>query len=316
MKKILFEVITIAFLFGSLSTFPAYLPWMALIWVVLALIGQAKNRAMWPYLVGCVAIVLLKRPGFGVSIWGFAIVALGVAGWDWWLRRNADQQSSRKKAPIFAVLLLIAVGWLWTERWFDANTSTRLIADGRPIACLGDSLTDFGYPQELEKLISSPVVDFGVNGITTDTGIKMIPTILASNPQAIVIELGGHDYNGDHKTRAATGANLIELIEAFRAQEVEVFLMEIPRGFISDPYDGLERELAAEYDLQLVDDTVIRSFVFNSPILPPGMWLDKSRHYSKDGLHPNQAGNEHFARVVCGSLQKVFGESILRNSQQ
>jgi lysophospholipase L1-like esterase len=176
---------------------------------------------------------------------------------------------------------------------------------------LGDSLTDYGYPQELEKLISVPIADFGVNGIKTDDGIKMIPDILAANPQLVVIELGGHDYNADKKPRSATRSNLAKLIETFLDQDIAVILVEIPRGFISDPYDGLERDLAEEYDLQLIDDSVIRSFVFKGPMIPPGIWLDPSRRYSDDGLHPNTSGNEHFARVVCQSLVKVFGDSIL-----
>ena len=311
MQRIFLAVSVIVLLFGSLITFPAYLPLMTLMWIGLALISQGKNCAMWPWLIGCVAIVFLKRPGFTTAIWIFGIVLLAVAVWDWLKGRGGERKVSRKMSYGVAVVLLSAVGWLWIARWLDANSSRRLIADGRPVACLGDSLTDFGYPQELEKLISNPVADFGVNGIPTDDGIEMIPEILAVNPQAIVIELGGHDYNGDHKTRQDTRANLVKLIEAFRKQGVEVILVEIPRGFVSDPYDGLEREVAAEYDLQLVDDSVIRSFIFNSPILPPGMWLGASRRYSEDGLHPNQLRNEHFARVICRSLEKVFGESIL-----
>jgi len=284
---------------------------MAFAWIVLALFSQIKDRAMWPWLVGCAAVTAVKRPGFAISVWAFVIVVLAVAAWDWWRCRRTDRLSSQTKPIISAVLLLSAVGLMWIGRWFDTNTSKSLVADGRPIACLGDSLTDFGYPQELEKLISSPVADFGVNGITTDAGIEMIPNILAVDPQAIVIELGGHDYNGEKKTRQATRANLVILIEAFRSREVEVILVEIPRGFVSDPYDGLERELAAEYDLQLIDDSVIRSFIFNSPLLPPGMWLDPSLRYSEDGLHPNQLGNEYFASVVCRSLERVFGASVL-----
>ena len=103
-----------------------------------------------------------------------------------------------------------------------------------------------------------------------------------------------------------------ETTPAFLHQDIAVILVEIPRGFISDPYDGLERELAAQYDLQLIDDSVIRNFVFNSPIIPPGMWLDRSQRYSDDGLHPNNLGNEYFAHVVSQSLVKVCGDSILK----
>jgi len=188
MQRILLAVSVITLLFGSLITFPAYLPWMTFVWIVLALISHAKGRVMWPWLLGCVAVMIVKRPGCAISIWGFVIVVLAVAVWDWWGRPRDGRKSNRKKLRGFAALLLSAVACLWIGSWFDTNTSKNLVADGRPIACLGDSLTDFGYPQELEKLISSPVADFGVNGITTDDGIEMIPEILAVDPQAIVIE--------------------------------------------------------------------------------------------------------------------------------
>ena len=229
MQRILLAVSVIALLFGSLITFPAYLPWMAFVWIVLALISHAKSRAMWPWLLGCVVITVVKRPGFAISIWVFVIVVLAVAVWDWWKCPSDGRHSNRKELSGYAVLLLSAVTCLWVGNLFGTNTSKSLVADGRPIACLGDSLTDFGYPQELEKLISSPVADFGRNGITTDIGILMIPTILAVDPQAIVIELGGHDFNGDNKTRQATRANLVVLIEAFLNRDVEVILVEIPR---------------------------------------------------------------------------------------
>ena len=88
-------------------------------------------------------------------------------------------------------------------RWFAVNTLLKRKLDERSIACLGDSLTDFGYPHELEKILSVPIVDFGVNGITTDDGIKMVPEILAADLQLVVVELGGHDYSGRHKSRSA-----------------------------------------------------------------------------------------------------------------
>lgn len=110
----------------------------------------------------------------------------------------------------------------------------------------------------------------------------------------------------------AAKSNLELLINQFLKREIAVILVEIPRGFVTDPYDGLERELAAKFDLQLIDDSLIRSFVFNSPILPPGMWLDPARRYSNDGLHPNDLGNKVFANAVARSLTRVFGSSILK----
>lgn len=311
MKRVVFAGSAVVVTFGSLITFPAYIHWMASFWLTLSLLAFARNKLMWPWLGCCVFIMAIKRPGYTPGFWILAIAFIAVALVDWRAKRDTSESLNVRRMALYALVLIVATTTFGVMRWFAANTSRELVLDDRPIACLGDSLTDYGYPQELEKLISVPVADFGVNGIKTDHGIKMIPDILAANPQLVVIELGGHDYNADRKPRSATRSNLAKLIEAFLDQEIAVILVEIPRGFISDPYDGLERELAGQYDLQLIDDSVIRSFVFNGPMIPPGMWLDPSRRYSDDGLHPNTLGNQIFARVVCQSLVDVLGDAIL-----
>lgn len=311
-KRLIFPVSLVALVFGSLITFPAYTHWMAFLWVGLSLVAFVRHQPMWPWLGCCILIVAGKRPGYTAEFWVLAALFILVAFIDWRWSRGKDESLNKKRLALFALVLITATTAYGIMRWNAANTSRRPIFDDRPVACLGDSLTDSGYPQELARLISVPVADFGVDGIKTDDGIKMLPRILATNPQVVVIELGGHDYNGDNKPRSATKANLAELVKAFQARDIAVVLVEIPRGFIWDPYDGLERELAAEYDLQLIDDSVIRNFVFNSPIIPPGMWLSPSHRYSDDGLHPNALGNKYFARVVSRSLATVFGDSIVK----
>lgn len=301
----------VAFIFGSLITFPAYLHWMVACWIVVSLIAGTCQRPMWPWLLICMAILIVKRPGFAVEFW-ILLTTLGfVAVLDWQRADKSADSSGFRRIAILSIALVLANLSFGLTRWYAANASRQLTLDDRPIVCLGDSLTDFGYPQDLANLISVPVADFGVNGIETHQGIALIPEILAFNPQLIIIELGGHDYNKG-KSRTATRANLETLIQTFLKRDIFVMLVEIPRGFISDPFDGLERELAAKYDLQLIDDSVIRNLVFYGPILPPGIWLDPSRRLSEDGLHPNELGNKYFARIVFYSLKKVFGERIRR----
>ncbi len=306
MKRICTTLFAVILAFGSLLTFPEYLPWLVFLWLSLALFAFANSRPMWPWLLTCVVIIIVKRPGFTVQFWVLILIFSAVGFVDWYARRKKEKSLTAVQIRLHILLLIAAATFFAAMRWLEANTTQQLVSDGRPIACLGDSLTASGYPQELAKMVAMPVVDFGVNGITTDEGIKMIPEVLTANPQLVVIELGGHDYNAEHKTRSATRANLIRLIESFREQDIAVILVEIPRGFLSDPYDGLERELAAKYDLQLIADSLIRSFIFNSPIMPPGMWLDPAKHYSDDGLHPNELGNKQFARTVSKSLTRIF----------
>ena len=301
--------------FGSLIAFPAWLPMVIIVWVGLAIVFLICGKPAWPWLLGCGAILLIKRPGFTFEFFLLEAGLIVLAGLEFKHCRNGEPALSKKQqvAGIAVAVALVSIYGL--ARWVDVNTSLYHAIDQRPIACLGDSLTDYGYPQQLEKILAVPVADFGFDGITTDDGIELIPQILAADPQAVVIELGGHDYNGAKKSRAATRENLRTLITAFRDQGIVVVLVEIPRGFVCDPYDGLERELSGQYDLQLIDDSIIRSFIFYSPVMPPGMWLDASSHLSDDGLHPNELGNIRFAIVVGRSLQKIYGDSVLRRAE-
>ena len=100
-----------------------------------------------------------------------------------------------------------------------------------------------------------------------------------AKPQAVIIELGGPDYLKGH-SRAATADNLKKIIDACQSVGADVVLMELPRGFITDPFCGLERELARQYDLELIADTSIRNLVLWSAYSPPGMWCNAATHLS------------------------------------
>jgi lysophospholipase L1-like esterase len=149
-------------------------------------------------------------------------------------------------------------------------------------------------------------VNRGRDGITTADAFRLLPAVMRENPQAVVIELGGHDYLKGHG-REKTEANLEKIIAACRAHGAEVILMEIPRGLIYDPFHSMERDLAWRHDLELVVDTPIRLLVLGSRYGPPGIWLPASRQLSDDGLHPNANGNRLLARHVASALERLYG---------
>lgn len=300
---------SIVIVFLSLMTFPAGIPWMVGLWLLGAITCMAFRFPVWPLLLVCAVVLLIKRPGFTAEFFVVETLLITVAVVDFLARKKCPRLSLRQQGLIGCLLV---IGWcVFSFLRYEATNSRRtVLLDERPVVCLGDSLTDYGYPQELEKLIRVHVEDFGFDGITTDDGIKLIPEILALRPQAVVLELGGHDFN-QGESREHTRKNLVHMIEAFHEIDAEVILVEIPHGFITDSYDGLEREISAEFDLQMISDSLIRSFVLFSPVIPPGAWMDRSRHLSSDGLHPNRRGNERFAKVVADSLSRVFGDEIL-----
>ncbi|MEZ6097034.1 MAG: GDSL-type esterase/lipase family protein [Pirellulaceae bacterium] len=311
------------FFLASLLVFPEFLPWAVGAWLLLGTLSAQKPIASWLAVIVAVVVLCMKRSAWPTATVVFAMTALALSITGLIRERHKRKKTTRRtetdsnaasangKRFTFVSFFIIWSCFVWYgwNRNDSATTQRVLKLTQQPIACLGDSLTDFGYPQELEKLLSVPVADFGRDGITSADGLKMLPEILAANPQAVVIELGGHDYNQGLGRRQAF-ENLAKIITTLQSNNIEPILVEIPRGFVTDPFDGIERELAAKHDLQLIPDTMIRKVIFMGPILPPGSWMPSKNRLSEDGLHPNANGNRFFASVINHYLIRRFGAEI------
>lgn len=290
---------------GSLMTFPGGLPWVILLWLAIGGIFVLRNLSPACLLIMLVALVAIKNPEWSVMLLALMIACCATVALCFG-RRGTERQI---RWPVVLLLVLWAV--FFVDFRLAATRSTQATtSDATAIACLGDSLTDCGYPQELQKLIHNPVLDYGFDGITSADGLELVDEILAKNPRQLVLELGGHDFN-QGRSRQETLINLSLIIQQCRDNQVDVLLVEIPRGFVRDPFRGIERQLARQFDLELISDTLIRQFVLYSPVCPPGAWLPTDQHLSRDGLHPNDNGNQLFAQSVASKLAKLLGDEIL-----
>jgi len=280
-------------LVAALLVFPNRIPEFTGLWLAWCTYRLSTGNSTRMELLAIPLWLLIRWPEPTLSLGIFAVVVLVV---------SAMFSESEKWVPPVCVLWVAWALWL-VQHHAGTVGSQRLDNPDGPIVCLGDSLTDFGYPQELEKRISQPIADFGFNGYTTVDGMKLVPEIVALKPHTVVIELSGHDFkNGE--SRSATEKNLRQMIEAFRDSGAKIVLVEIPHGFINDPWFGFERQLAREYDLDLVPDTMIRRLVYWGPFFPPGSLVSSSQQLSDDGLHPNDQGNRMMAETVAGYLKQ------------
>jgi lysophospholipase L1-like esterase len=278
-------------------------------WLAAHGVQVLRGRAGWFPLATCAVVLVVKSPEW--TLWGalLAVLLPAAAGLRFWAVRRKLHWG---KPAGWAGVAVLSIAWsvYAVDADFAVHTGRRPALDAaRPVVCLGDSLTAQGYPGDLARLIAVPVVDLSSEGITTTRALQRLPELLAAKPQAVVVELGGNDFV-QGKTRGEVLRNLEQIVTACRRQEIEVVLVEIPRGFVRDPYGGLERELARRHDLELVPDTPIRRFVLWSQYAPPGMWFDSSWHLSDDGLHPNERGNELLARYVADALERLYGEKM------
>jgi lysophospholipase L1-like esterase len=300
----------------SLLSFPAALPWMIAAWLLWHTVIVCRGQADWIPLGLCLIILAVKRPYWSPTLIVLAIFSVLVGGVNLLLTRRPATAKRRKWT-----WLRIGVLWgLWAitaVQWHRTSHCQRQpgLDPVRPVVCIGDSLTSGvppygGYPADLERLLAVPVINLGQAGITSEDALALLPELLDANPQVVVVELGGHDFLRG-RTRSTTRLHLEQIITASRGAGAEVILMEIPRGFLVDPYDGLDRELARSHGLELVSDSAIRSLVLWSPHAPPGMWTG-GPYLSEDGLHPNANGNRYLARRVAQSLRRMYGDKIMR----
>jgi len=296
----------------SALVFPSVLPWMVGFWLLCFTVLASRQQPGWFPLLICLCILVAKLvPRTPALLLFMALLAIVTAS-----------RFQHRKLPGHSKRWLISVAILWMS-WASVWLEWRSIENcqsafefqpGRPIVCIGDSLTDgmlpdHGYPDQLKAMVSVPVVNLGFSGISTSQGLGQLDRVLKKNPQVVVIELGGHDFLKG-SSRQATKTNLSKMIRRCRSAGANVILMEIPRGFIFDPYASVEREIAYELDVQLVSDTWLRQIVLRGPAAPPGMWFHKLR-LSDDGIHSNQAGSQAIAKHVLRALETLYGTQIL-----
>jgi lysophospholipase L1-like esterase len=298
------------FVLASLLTFPNAIPWMVACWLIWHTRLVARNRPGWLPLAACAAILLVKQVDWSPGLIAMAALMLVLCVYRGFTARQ-NQVSWRKR---LAWLGIVAAWIAWagmTYGWYKPAYAGRslVMQPARPVVCLGDSLTACGYPQSLREMVSLRVVEMGCNGITTGDAIRRLPSLIEANPQVVVIELGGHDFLKGY-SRAATRENLEKIVDTCRSIGAEVIVMEIPRGFITDPFRALEREMAREDRLELIPDTAIRRLVLWSPWALPGIWLPPESHLSNDGLHPNARGNRVLAQYVADTLQRMYGPGV------
>jgi acyl-CoA thioesterase I len=304
---------------ASLLVFPNAIPWLIAAWLAgytaLVIVGRRGTLC----LLGCLAVLIAKRLTPAPALLGCMGVMVAIILLDIWYARRGKVTSARKIAWLSTVALWIA----WCGMTLDWRASAHcrhlvVLKLERPVVCFGDSMTSLGksvgYPRDLQRLISLPVFNLGIGGISAkDTVENYLPELTRLNPQVVVIELGGHDFLHDY-SRASTKARLKRIIDTVRRIGAEVVLVEMPRAFVSDPYWGLEREIARQEDVELVPDTAMRTIFLRSTAFPPGTWLGPPYLTDESGIHPNERGNEILAKYVAEALQRMYGRQIIRTT--
>jgi lysophospholipase L1-like esterase len=166
------------------------------------------------------------------------------------------------------------------------------------IVAFGDSLThgtgastNDAYPAVLAALTGRTVVNAGVPGDTTSSGLARLPAVLDEyKPRLVLLCLGGNDMLRK-QPEAATENNLRLLVQTIRASGAEVVLIGVPEPKLFGGTPDFYSRLAEDMKLPLEQD------VFNDVL--------KDNRLKSDPIHANAAGY----RVVAERLAELLREA-------
>ena len=165
------------------------------------------------------------------------------------------------------------------------------------VAALGDSLTaGYGLPQsegfvpQMQAWLDARGADVvlanaGVSGDTTAGGLARLDWTLTPEVDGVIVALGGNDYLRGLDP-AVTKGNLSKILAGLAERDVPAMLIGLEAGANYGPdyraaFDGVYRDLAAEYEVPLVKDW-FDGVQAEDISLPTVM--------QSDGIHPNATG--------------------------
>ncbi|MBW6512955.1 MAG: arylesterase [Desulfuromonadaceae bacterium] len=194
------------------------------------------------------------------------------------------------------VLHLLLVLLLALMPGCDRPRLTPLSTDATILA-FGDSLTygtgaqrNESYPASLAEITGRTVINAGVPGEITASGLQRLPEALAEyQPRLLILCHGGNDFLRRLETEE-TAANIRAMIALARAQGVEVALVGVPQLGLFIDTAPLYAQLAKEFALPFAEDII-------SDILT-------DRELKSDTIHPNAAGYRKIAETLAKLLKK------------
>ncbi len=179
-------------------------------------------------------------------------------------------------------------------------------AMGETVLFLGDSLTEGyqldkedAYPAVIErtlkaKKINAKIINGGVSGATSASGLKRLDWYLKGKPDIMVLALGANDGLRGLKL-TETEKNLSTVIEKAQSKGIQVIIagMKMPTNY-GEPYrtdfENLFPKLAKKFKIKIIP------FLLENVGSIPSLNLP-------DGIHPNPKGHEIMAKTVLKVLE-------------
>lgn len=165
------------------------------------------------------------------------------------------------------------------------------------ILAFGDSLTagtganeSESYPAVLSRLTGRKVINAGVPGEVTASGVQRLPELLdREQPAVMMLCHGGNDLLS-RQSHQQIADNLRTMIRMAQERGVAVVLIAVPTPDVTLRPPALYEDLAEEFAIPIEQKILPRILSKNS--------------LKSDHIHPNAAGYKLFAEALANLLKK------------
>ena len=171
------------------------------------------------------------------------------------------------------------------------------LSTGAVILAFGDSLTygngattEESYPAVLEKLSSRKVINAGISGEESGSGLKRLPGLLEQHkPQLMILCHGGNDFLRK-KDMGKMESNLRTMINLAESKDIPVVLLGVPRPGLFLSSADIYQKIAESSNVVFIEDLVA------------DVLSDSS--LKSDTVHPNKDGYRVMAETIYSVLKE------------
>lgn len=179
----------------------------------------------------------------------------------------------------------------------DSPPQLKSLSNSAVILAFGDSLTygtgadkQQSYPAHLQQMLSQTVINAGIPGEVSKTGLARLTGLLKRHrPELLILCHGGNDILR-HSNLTQTKDNLQQMINLARINNTQVVLIGVPKFGLFLSSAAFYQELAESNQIP-IENTVLGDILADNRL-------------KSDQIHPNSKGYGIFAERIHVLLQE------------
>ena len=267
---------------------------------VLAAVGASFGRWWgWTTLstilaaLGVIVVVLLGTP---LPVWYYAFAIALTAVWMVCVRLTTWKIRHWQRSLAAAVAVAWAVGALFEFQFHimpdvPTVTSHRLYLFGDSLAAGVNDDTSHNWPQLLALSHKLDMADFSRAGATTAMALRAARGV-SFDDGVVLLEIGGNDLLGSTSAEQFE-RDLDALLNQVSQSGMQVVMFELPIPPLHNGYGGVQRRLAAKYQMSLIPKRVLTSIIAGN-----GSTIDS--------LHLSAEGHREMAEAVWNAIGSAY----------